>query len=161
MAVLKLLNKKGKYHDPKAFKDVIGYIIDIEKVKGNYIATGGIISPETAAKEMLQVFRTYQKKSIRLYHMVLNFSAGETVEAETAYKVAKGIAVYFADRHQFVAGVHEDTDLPHIHFVWNAVSFIDGKKFRLDKNAKRDLQRYIERQLDKMGYEIDISMVFG
>lgn len=160
MSILKCVNKKGKYHDWRAFKNVIGYIINPEKVRSEYIVVGALSSSKNAAKEMREVFGIYGKKSIRLYHMVLSFSEDETVTAKDAYKLAKNISTYFSDRYQFIAGVHEDADYIHIHFAWNAVSYIDGKKYRADKNAFHSVARHIERLLDKMDYKINISLKF-
>lgn len=69
---------------------------------------GGVgIDPNCIADSMVSVSNAFNKNSrIRLHHRRIG------------------------QEYQIAFALHEDTDYPHLHFVFNAVSFIDGHRYR-------------------------------
>lgn len=52
-----------------------------------------------------------------------------------------------AERHQYYVVAHNDKANPHIHVVWNATSFEDGRKYHADARAHLDRLSEISNQL--------------
>ena len=83
------------------------------------------------------------------YHGFQSFREGE-VTAETAHEIGVKLAErLWGDRYEVVVATHCDTDHYHNHFVFNAVSFVNGHKYgdkRSDKNAVREESNRICRE---------------
>lgn len=68
-------------------------------------------------------------KQILAFHAYQSFEAGE-VDAELAHKVGVEYAKkLWGDRFEVVVGTHLNTEHIHNHFLINATSFIDGKRY--------------------------------
>ena len=76
-------------------------------------------------------------------HFVVSFAWGERISEAEAWRLAYWIALYYADRYQIVYAVHEDTENVHIHFVFNPVSFVDGRIYAEGKDDFSRLQAHI------------------
>ena len=59
--------------------------------------------------------------------------------------LAKRIVFDILRDYQSVYAIHEDTDNLHIHIVWNAVSFINGKKWHISRPEFSELKKYIKK----------------
>lgn len=87
---------------------------------------------------MVLVKEYYHKTSKRMMrHFIVSFE--KDISPYDAYILGYWIAAYYAGRFHIVFVVHEDTDNPHIHFVFNTVSFVDGLKYSEDIS---DLSRF-------------------
>ena len=49
--------------------------------------------------------------------------------------------------YQIAFAVHEDTEYPHLHFVFNAVSHIDGHRYRGGKREYHELYHLVRQVL--------------
>ena len=68
-------------------------------------------------------------KQILAFHAYQSFEAGE-VDAELAHKVGVEYAKkLWGDRFEVVVGTHLNTEHIHNHFLINATSFVDGKRY--------------------------------
>ena len=58
---------------------------------------------------------------------------------EYVIHAANEITRILSQRHETAYAVHEDTQIPHIHFAFNPVSYIDGYKYHGGKQEFREL----------------------
>lgn len=63
-----------------------------------------------------------------MYHYILSFD-GSVKDPEKVYEIGLEIMDEFFSEYQTIFAVHEDTDNLHIHFVFNSVSYVTGKKW--------------------------------
>lgn len=78
------------------------------------------------------------KKEILAFHGYQSFDAGE-VDAQKAHDIGVELANrLWGDRFEAVVTTHLNTEHYHNHFLINATSFIDGKRFC---NTNKDIQR--------------------
>lgn len=147
MAVLEIINKRGKYHDENPYEDVVPYCINPFSTKSGYVAGYGV-DVSDAVDQMYAVTSAYRKtKGTKVRHMVLSFAPDEIDSAETVFEISKAVAEYYADDYQIIAAVHEDTDSPHCHFAMNTTSYQDGKKYRGEKDDYYRFRAHINNLL--------------
>ncbi len=129
MAIVTCFNKKGKYCDATSRYDVINYIMNPDKVKHG-ICGGVFVNMDSPAEDMAATARLYGKDTgVRLRHFIVSFSDFDDVRLSKLGALAYDLASVIANRYQVVYAVHENTDMLHIHFVFNSVSHIDGERF--------------------------------
>lgn len=142
----RLLRVKGKYKNKDAVENVIRYITrtrvnESQEKASELVSYGGrgvsADSPENVIMEMEKVQEAYNKKSgRRVYHefYLLNDSDFESMgmDYETVQKFAHACAGYYYNRgYQVEYAVHKShTYHIHIHFVYNSVSSVDGRKVK-------------------------------
>lgn len=91
-----------------------------------------ISDPRKAVQQIKAVKKFFKKTDDRqMYHYILSFS-DEIKDAKEVYKVGLDIMNKFFNEYQTIFAVHEDTDNLHIHFVFNSVSYLTGKKWCLN-----------------------------
>ena len=139
MAIYKKIAKSGKYQDDLAISNLIAYITRADKAKSGMI--GGVgIDPNHIADSMVMVSNTFNKNSrIRLHHFIVSFTRWECADSGVLYCIGMEISRRIGREYQIAFALHEDTDYPHLHFVFNAVSFIDGHRYRGGKKEYFDL----------------------
>lgn len=129
----------GKYHDDQAIPDLISYITRAEKTPSRIIY-GVHVDMQNIADSMINVSRSYGKYSrLRLHHFIISFEPKYKSKLDLLARVAEAICNYIGKTNQIVASLHEDTQYPHIHFVFNAVSFVNGYKYRAGKEEYYEL----------------------
>ncbi len=117
-------------------ENVIHYVSD--KNEGMQFVTGVNCSEEHVAEEMLFTRSRFHSKGNRvLYHGYQSFLPGE-VTPEQAHRIGVSLSEQlWGDRFEVLVATHLDRDHLHNHFVINAISFLDGKKFRWDTEYPR------------------------
>lgn len=158
MATLKVLNRAGHYHDPNARADVLNYIFQPDKTESGLL--GCIhVHPLFIIESMDQVSDSYKKATgIQIRHFILAFSPDEVNDPNIADEIAQHIMNYIGQRYQAVYAVHEDTSNLHIHFAFNAISYLDGQRYYGKKADYYSLVAFIKKVLHSYGihrlYEI-------
>ena len=77
--------------------------------------------------------------------MYQSFVEGE-VDAATAHEIGIKLAEeIFGERYEVVVATHLNTDNVHNHFVINAVSFVDGKKYNDCKSTYAKIREVSDR----------------
>ena len=94
-----------------------------------------------------------QNHGIRLRHWIISFYPNELTLPEIA-AFARQACAFYAGKYQIVYAVHEDVPHPHIHFVMNYISYLDGSRYRGDK---QDYWAYI-KELKSIAYMYHIQM---
>ena len=123
---------------------VTGYAMDIHKNMAMYSGCRGIMQadPTIAAKQMYatQLIHNYTEGN-RLCHLIISFDKHSGVNSEQAMCAAEAAADVIGTMFQTVYSVHVNTDNIHIHFVINAVSCINGEKYKPNTTS---LKRYYD-----------------
>jgi len=143
MATLKIINSKNKYHDDKSFEDVLNYITSKQKTDIHLIGWFNVSSVKSAAEEMAQLSESYGKLSgVRLRHFIISFPKNMFMPEDHSYvfAISKDIAKFYAAEYQIVFAVHINKQHIHTHFVFNAVSYRSGMKY---KGQKSELYRFM------------------
>lgn len=144
MVLFKKIAAAGKYHDDLAIYDVLAYITRKDKTPSGHIFTSDRSIPNfesipILATYMNNVARYYGKFShIRLHHFILTFNPKD---GSFLPSIAKDICEFIGRTYQVVVAQHEDTANPHLHVVFNSVSFVNGYKYR---GGKEDYYELIE-----------------
>lgn len=143
MAIYKKVSKSGKYQDDLAICNLIAYITRPDKAKSRMI--GGIgVNPNCIADSMVQVSNAFNKNSrIRLHHFIVSFTRWEYADPGILYCIGMEISRRIGPEFQIAFALHEDTDYPHLHFVFNAVSHIDGHRYRGGKREYTELYHLV------------------
>ena len=149
MANVKFVNAAGKYQDDTARHDLIHYITQHKKTPNHIVSfSHGDIS--LAANQMTQTARSFGKdQGVRIYHFIITFAPGDINGMEYVIYAANEITRIIGQRHEIVYAVHEDTRIPHIHFAFNPVSYVDGYKYH---GGKQEFQELLDLLKGVMNY---------
>ncbi len=157
--VIKMKNKKkwkreADYCDSTQIRNAIRYAISRKAPnKEKRVRVWGTKGLSKDIDEMVNQISGMQKilrkdKGRRLYHMIVSFPCGMR-NKKYVQRTAERIADYLYKSYQVVYGVHEDTSNLHIHFIFNAVSYVDGKKFHYNhedwKKIREDITAIASR----------------
>ncbi len=98
--------------------------------------------PETAWADMRSVQRKFGKtEGVVAMHAYQSFQPGE-VTPEQCHAIGVALArQVWGERFQVLVATHMNTHCLHNHFVINAVSYVDGKKYEQRRNQYRELRR--------------------
>ena len=156
--VLKVAGNKNYYKNSGAIRRLILYVLAPGKTywknsrpnlkvrysDSNYL---DISNPNEAIKQIKGTKKYFGNTDGRqMYHYILSFPS-KVKNPEKVYEIGLGIMDKIFYEYQAIFAVHEDTDNLHIHFVFNSVSHVTGKKW-CPKN--KEFQR-IKRKIISMG----------
>lgn len=151
MAILKTLNCAGKYTDVNARYDVIHYIMQPYKTH-NKIIGGEKVNMLNPALSMETTAELYNKNSrTRLRHFTLSFHKKENVSLQDIIDIATAICFYIVEKYEVVYALHEDTSQLHIHFVFNTISYIDGYRYKGNRQEYYELISAVKGILHQYG----------
>lgn len=158
MAKLKVIHGKKKFHDNKSYRNLINYVTDPEKARGQRIVLRGVTSVEFAPMEMKCISEWNRNEGLCMRHSVLSFRADEQVDADTAKRIAERAADYYAEEYQMVAAVHENTENVHIHFAMNTVNYHTGRKYEGRKKDFYGFRSHVEQILCEVLEQDDMTL---
>jgi len=151
MAILKIVNTKGKYYDESSREQVLGYILNPYKTPNGYTGSIGITG-DNYVQEMKDVSLNFGKvDGVQLRHFIISFESWEVKDPKNAYMIGCDIASFLGREYQAVFSVHEDAEQLHIHLVINSVSFIDGHRYRGTRAEFYGLKNYINMVIGRFG----------
>lgn len=157
--LVKYIANRKKTEMPEVMDEVLqeclSYACDGSKTEEKRFVTALNCSLDTAYEEMMATKRLYQKEdSIQGYHAVQSFVEGE-VTAEQAHFIGVETAnELWGDRFEVVIATHLNTKHYHNHFVFNSVSFADGKRYYDCKSSYRRFSETSDRLCEKYGLHI-------
>ncbi len=119
----------------------IEYIINPAKTDGKILVTGFQVVPAFAsfefkataelAKELNGDYTRTGAANVQAYHLIQSFSKKDAVTPSQAHEVGKRFAdEVLQGKHEYVLSTHIDKGHIHNHIIFNAVSYLDHKKFR-------------------------------
>ena len=104
---------------------------------------------------MLATKNTYHKNSGRMYyHLVQSFPKGDDTPPELAHRIAVELAEKAFGKYECVVATHIDREHIHSHFVFNSVSFEDGRKYHSNGNTVQELMNISDEICMKYGVEV-------
>lgn len=143
MPIIHFINNKTQ--TAGGMRNILNYVSRKEKTvsEDKRFVTGVNCSPETALDEMTATKNLYHKTDGRLYyHLVQSFPSGYEIEPELAHKIAVELAEKAFNKYEVVVATHIDREHIHSHFVFNSVSFEDGKKYHSNKESVEELMKF-------------------
>ena len=151
MANVKIVNAAGKYQDDNARHDLIHYVTQGRKVPNHIVGfSHGDIAQ--AADRMTRTARSFGKnQGVRICHFIITFAPDDVRGLEYILYAADEITRIIGQRHEIAYAVHEDTHIPHIHFAFNPVSFVDGYKYHGGKAEFRELMEKLTKVMHFIG----------
>ena len=120
--------------DIEAVEGVIKYIKNNDKTEQCKYVKAYNCTIDKAFSEMMETQEFFgkagRKNSVLAYHLVQSFKDFETTP-EIAHKCGLELAArLFADKYEVVVATHLDHKHLHNHIIINAVSYLDGYKYR-------------------------------
>ncbi|WP_242978667.1 relaxase/mobilization nuclease domain-containing protein, partial [Ruminococcus flavefaciens] len=155
MPIIHFINNKTQ--TAGGMKNVLNYVSRKEKTvsEDKRFVTGVNCSPETALDEMTATKNLYHKPDGRLYyHLVQSFPSGYEIESELAHKIAVELAEKAFNKYEVVVATHIDREHIHSHFVFNSVSFEDGKKYHSNKESVEKLMKLSDEICQRYGVHV-------
>ena len=153
MATIKFLNSKGKYQDEQAVNNVITYILQDVKTPNKVIGGYGL-DLTAPVQGMEQAALIHGKNTgVRLRHFVISFHPSEISGIGHLRAIGNAVAAMIGLEYCVVFALHEDTDFPHIHFVFSAVGY-SGERYRGDKQSHNQLKCSVRSILWQHGIRI-------
>ena len=152
MPIIHFINNKTQ--TAGGMRNVLNYVSRKEKTvsEDKRFVSGVNCSPETALEEMNATKNLYHKTGGRLYyHLVQSFPSGYEIEPELAHKIAVELAEKVFNNYEVVVATHIDREHIHSHFVFNSVSFEDGKKYHSNKETVEELMKFSDEMCQKYG----------
>lgn len=125
----------------------IAYIINDAKTKDGTLVSGFDCNPQDAAVRFQETADLQKhisgrnrkledgKKEVVAYHWIQSFDAEDNLTPEEIHEIGMEWAhEVLGDRFEFILATHVNTENPHNHLIFNAVSYADGRKFHSQKN---------------------------
>ena len=140
MPIIHFINSKTQ--TAGGMKNVLAYVTRTEKTKleDKQYVTALNCNTATAYEEMIATKNTYHKNSGRMYyHLVQSFPKGDDTPPELAHRIAVELAEKAFGKYECVVATHIDREHIHSHFVFNSVSFEDGRKYHSNGNTVQEL----------------------
>lgn len=138
MSIGRYVNGSNNTQDD--FRSILCYITEDYKTgNGKYVAAHGC-SPKRILRDMSAVKKAHHKTHGKQYeHVVISITPDTADKSDLDYmEIGRAIAAYYKE-YQVAYALHKDTNVRHLHFVINSVSFQTGKKF---SQGPQDLNRF-------------------
>lgn len=135
------------YSKMKDLENLVNYAVKDDHCIEGACGAQGLLkgNPDTMYQQMVRIKKYYCKQSGRqAMHLILSFSKEEMefIGLREAMEIGYYVANYFR-KWQIVFSVHTNTDVLHIHFVINTVSYEDGLKISIGIPELQELRRKI------------------
>ncbi|MNW32582.1 Relaxase/Mobilization nuclease domain protein [compost metagenome] len=127
-------------------QQTLNYVQDSSKTEKQLYVSGINCDPLTAYEQMQRTKRQFQKtEGILAFHGYQSFAPGEAIP-EIAHAIGMKLAQeLWGERFEVVVSTHLDKQHLHNHFVLNAVSFFDGKRYYDNKASYALLRQTSDR----------------
>lgn len=135
----------------------IEYICNPRKTKDGLLIDSFGCVPETAAAEMRITANKGTGGGNRVaYHLIQSFSPDDPITAEQALEIGKKFASQMTGgRYEFVIATHNDRGHLHNHIIFNAVDFVNYRKYHHGNKEKKRMREIS----DKLCYENHLSVI--
>ena len=124
----------------------VKYVTNPDKTNEQILVSSFGCTPETA-EATFEITRQRGIANARdtrgnlAWHIIQSFKPGE-VSAEKAHEIGVQLAeIFLKGKYEYIISTHIDKDHIHNHLAINATSFVDYKKFRMNKQIYHQLCR--------------------
>lgn len=99
-------------------------------------------------------------KSRHGYHFIFSFNPEESKKLNieqiqvATYEILE--ALEYLEKYEIVTAIHDDKEHKHVHIIFNSVSYVDGKKFRYEKN---DFKLKMQNKINEILQNNQISII--
>lgn len=143
-------------HITTTLKKAIDYICNEKKTDEGILISSFACSPETADLEFALTEHKYNRGGEYLaHHLIQSFKPGE-VTPEEAHQIgmewAKSI---LGGKYEFVLSTHIDRGHVHNHLIFNATSFVEGRKY----NDCKESLKFRMHESDRICREHGLSVI--
>ena len=150
MAITKILRRTVR------MDKLIHYVTNPLKTQSQILTAYQNCVPRMALTQMQQTTRLYGKEQgTQAFHIIQSFAPGE-VTLELALQLAQEFAQEHLKEYQVVIGTHCDHAHIHNHIVFNAVSFVNGRKYH---STPQTYYRQIRALSDRLCREHGLSII--
>lgn len=150
MAITKILRRKSRVDK------LIAYALNPAKTEDGSLTAHIHCSDGYAVQEMQSVRKNWDaEQGTQAFHIIQSFAPGE-ITPEMALRMAQEFAQKHLQGYQVVIGTHCDHAHIHNHIVFNAVSFVDGKKYH---STPQTYYRQVRAISDRLCREHGLSVV--
>lgn len=147
MAVLKVVDKS--YKTKEAFYNLLIYIARKSVHCNGYGISLASIDAVYYEFDKVKAWWGKEEEGRRqVRHFIVSFRPEELM-IEEILPIAWQIAGYYGTRYQVFYGIHGDTDYPHVHFVVNTVSYVDGKMLSEGEKELYELKAMVKDITEK------------
>lgn len=137
-------------------KKALDYITNPDKTDEKLLISSFGCSPETADLEFAMTREQTKKNGMDkgdnlAFHLIQSFKPGE-VDAETAHQLGQQFAdEVLKGKYEYVISTHVDKNHIHNHIIFNAVSFVDHRKYVSNKRSYHKICRISNRICQENG----------
>lgn len=123
-------------------KKAVQYIVNPHKTDNYFLVDSFGCVPQMAHQEFaMTASRGTGRGSVLAFHLIQSFKPGET-DPETAHKIGQEFAsLVTGDRYEYVVATHMDKDHIHNHILFNAVSFVDYRKYHSNRESYLEIRK--------------------
>ena len=143
---------KSHYSNDEDIHKLLNYIAGNGKKKQKILHIGNYgldNNPDTASSQIIAIQRLLKKNTKRrLYHITVSFPT-TCKNTKTVIQLSDKIGKFIFQKYQVFYAVHGTTDNLHIHFAFNATSYITGKKCHLDKENTKSFKIKVHEIISK------------
>ena len=146
-----------KTHPIKStLRKALDYILNSEKTDETLLVSSFACSPETADIEFEWTREQSNERGTHLArHLIQSFKPGEATP-EQAHEIGMKLAEeILGGKYEFVLSTHTDKGHVHNHLIFNAVNFVDYKKYHSNKRT----YHFIRRTSDRICREYGLSVI--
>ncbi|MGN0107247.1 MAG: relaxase/mobilization nuclease domain-containing protein [Hominilimicola sp.] len=146
-----------KTHPIKStLRKALNYILNPEKTDETLLVSSFACSPETADIEFEWTREQSNERGTHLArHLIQSFKPGETTP-EQAHEIGMKLTEeILGGKYEFVLSTHTDKGHVHNHLIFNAVNFVDYKKYHSNKRT----YHFIRRTSDRICREYGLSVI--
>lgn len=152
MSILRRVNDHN--NTLHSFERIADYIVN--KPYTDWDNNVGVVGcrKDSFLKDMIACKQAYHKNAGKMYdHSVLSITPDNNWVSDDVYmEIGRRIASHRIG-YQCVFALHKDTATRHLHFLFNSVSYKDGKKFSQGPTALNDVKTFVNHVLE--GYDFD------
>lgn len=155
MPIIHFINSKTQTSG--GMKAVLKYVTKAEKTQAEdkRFVTAINCTVGTAYDEFVATKNLHRKNNGRMYyHLVQSFPKGYDISPELAHKIASEFAEKAFGNYECIVATHIDREHIHSHFVFNSVSFSDGKKYHSNKQTVQQLMDISDEICVKYGVPV-------
>lgn len=161
MAITKLMHiKERKTGEPSTgLRNCINYILNPVKTDNmELVVSNSGLTPDEILKSFIKTKDYYNKRFGRQgYHFIVSYPAGEQIKDSIMLNVMDDITQELLnDEFDYVAAVHNDTDHPHGHIVFNSVNRVTGKKYRYNNG---DWAKIIQPIVNRVSEKYNLPLI--
>lgn len=152
MSILKWVNDAN--NDQDSYEYIVKYVTCKPYTDwNNNVGTKGC-RKEAIIRDMNAVKEAYHKNNGKLYeHVVLSLTPDYSSRKDSDYmEIGRRIADHYVG-YQCAYALHKDTRTRHLHFVFNSVSYKDGKKFSQGPPDLNRIKIYVNTLLEEFDFD--------